>query len=66
MFLARLVDTMAEWISDNPELPGERERIIKDRILMARLDDAAANQEELAAIDRALREADGAAKNAGD
>ena len=66
MFLGRLVDTMAEWISDNPELPGERERIIKDRILMARLDDAAANQEELAAIDRALREADGAAKNAGD
>ena len=65
-FLARQIDTMAEWVTDNQEVPGERERIIKDRILMARLEDAAANQEELAAIDRALREADGAAKNAGD
>lgn len=66
MFLGRYIDTMSEWISDDPDTPGERERIIKDRILMARLEDAAANQEELAAIDRALREADGATKNAGD
>ncbi len=53
MFLARLVDTMAEWISDNPELPGERERIIKDRILMARLDGA--EEEELEMIEKALK-----------
>lgn len=66
MFLGRYIDTMSEWISDDPEVPGERERIIKDRILMARLEDAAANQEELAAIDRALGKADAAAKNAGD
>jgi hypothetical protein len=68
MFLARLVDTMAEWISDNPELPGERERIIKDRILMARLDDAAVSEEELTVIDRALQEAKrvAAGQDAGD
>lgn len=66
MFLGRLVDTMAEWISDDPEVPGERERIIKDRILMARLDDAAVSEEELRVIDRSLQEAAKAAQDAGD
>ena len=44
---------MAEWVADDPELPGERERIIKDRILMARLDGA--EEEELEMITKALQ-----------
>jgi len=53
MFLAQYIDTMAEWVTDDPELPGERERIIKDRILMARLDGA--EEEELELIEKALQ-----------
>jgi hypothetical protein len=65
MFLAQYIDTMAEWISDDPELPGERERIIKDRILMARLDGA--EEEELEMIEKALELASAArAGGAGD
>ena len=65
MFLAQYIDTMAEWIADDPELPGERERIIKDRILMARLDGA--EGEELEMIEKALKLASAArAGNAGD
>jgi len=55
MFLAQYIDTMAEWIADDPELPGERERIIKDRILMARLDGAEAAELEM--IEKALQSA---------
>ena len=55
MFLAQYIDTMAEWIADDPELPGERERIIKDRILMARLDGAEAAELEM--IEKALQPA---------
>jgi len=53
MFLAQYIDTMAEWVADDPELPGERERIIKDRILMARLDGA--EESELEMIEKALQ-----------
>ncbi len=53
MFLAQYIDTMAEWIADDPELPGERERIIKERILTARLDGA--EEEELELIEKALQ-----------
>lgn len=54
MYLARFIDTMADWVSDDEEIPGERERVIKDRILMARLEDAAVNQEELSVLEKAL------------
>lgn len=64
MFLARYIDTMSEWISDDPEVPGERERIIKDKLLMARLD-SAASDEEMRMINEALAQPK-AAKGAGE
>ncbi|MGE5593810.1 MAG: phage portal protein [Betaproteobacteria bacterium] len=53
-FLARYVETMNDYLSDDPEVPGERERIIKTRILMARLDDGELAEEEQKLIDKAL------------
>ncbi len=38
-FLAGYIETMNDYISDNPEIPGERERIMKTRLLMMRLED---------------------------
>lgn len=38
-FLAQYIDTMHDWISDDKEVPGERERIIKTKILNRRLED---------------------------
>lgn len=57
-FLAQYVDTMNEWLSDNPEIPGERERIIRTRILMNRLDDGDLAGMELDAIKKALESGD--------
>jgi hypothetical protein len=54
MFLAQYIDTMNDWLSDDPEVPGERERIIKTRILLARFDDGDLIDAELAAINTAL------------
>jgi hypothetical protein len=54
MFLAQYVDTMNEWLSDDPEVPGERERIIKTRILMNRMDDGDLAGQELDVILKAL------------
>ena len=39
-FLANYVPTMMAWISDDPETPGERERIIKTMLLRYRLEDS--------------------------
>jgi hypothetical protein len=38
-FLAKYVETMNDWMSDDPEIPGERERIVKTRLLLARLEE---------------------------
>ncbi len=54
MFLAQYIDTMNEWLSDDPEIPGEREKIIRTRLLMNRIDDADLIDAELDIIDRAL------------
>jgi hypothetical protein len=52
MFLARYIDTMNEYVSDDPEIPGERERIIATRKLLARLDDAEGLEAEGKAIEQ--------------
>ena len=56
MFFAQYVDTMNDWLSDDKEVPGERERIIKTKILMARLEDGDLIGDELEAIRNALDE----------
>ncbi|NPV80731.1 MAG: phage portal protein [Firmicutes bacterium] len=53
-FLAQYVETMNDYISDDPEVPGERERIIKTRILQARLEDGELAGTEQQLIDKAL------------
>ncbi len=53
-FLGQYVETMNEYLSDDPEVPGERERIIRTRILMARLEDGELAEEEQRLIEKAL------------
>lgn len=60
-FLARYIETMNDYVSDDPEIPGERERIIKTRILLARLEDGALVDEEKQLLDRELGAGGGAA-----
>lgn len=38
-FLAKYVDTANDWVSDDPEIPGERERIIKEKVMLNRVQD---------------------------
>jgi hypothetical protein len=51
-FLARYVDTMNDYESDDPEIPGERERILKTRLLLARLADGQLLDAEKRAIEQ--------------
>jgi hypothetical protein len=53
-FLAQYIDTMNDYISDNPEVPGERERIMKTRLLLMRLEDAQFLDEQKDEIDKEL------------
>lgn len=53
-FLKRYIDTMNDWISDDPEIPGERERILQTKIRLARMEDGQllnAEAEELKKIE---------------
>ncbi|EMT38120.1 Phage portal protein, SPP1 Gp6-like protein [Thermoanaerobacter thermohydrosulfuricus WC1] len=50
-FLKEYITTMRDFISDDPEVPGERERIIQDRIMQARLEDGQLLQDEKQIID---------------
>jgi hypothetical protein len=49
-FLKEYITTMHGFISDDPEVPGERERIIQDKILQARLEDTQGLLDEQQAI----------------
>ncbi|SFH21460.1 Phage portal protein, SPP1 Gp6-like [Desulfotomaculum arcticum] len=53
-FLKQFVNTMNDYISDDPEVPGERERIMKTRLLRQRLEDSQFLDEQKARIDREL------------
>ena len=53
-FLAQYIDTMSEYISDDPEVVGEREKIIKTKMLRYRLDDAIGLEEEKEEIDKEI------------
>lgn len=54
-FLAQYIDTMSEYVGDSPEVPGERERIIRTKLIMARLDDAELAAKELDEIEAMLK-----------
>jgi hypothetical protein len=47
---------MQEYASDDPELPGERERIIKSWIMRRRLEDAEGLKDQLEEIDKELED----------
>ena len=52
--LAQYIDTMQEYATDDPELPGERERIIKSWYLRSRLEDTEGLLDQLLDIEKAL------------
>lgn len=53
-FLAQYIDTMSEYVSDDPEIVGEREKIIKTKMLRYRLDDASGLEEEKNEINKEI------------
>ncbi|MGE5552838.1 MAG: phage portal protein [Betaproteobacteria bacterium] len=55
-FLRQYIGTMQEYVSDDPEIPGERERILKTRLLLARLEDGRILEEEEQALKAAGQE----------
>jgi hypothetical protein len=52
--LAQYIDTMKEYATDDPELPGERERIIKSWYLRSRLEDTEGLLDQLQDIEKVL------------
>lgn len=52
--LAQYIDTMKEYATDDPEIPGERERIIKSWYLRSRLEDTEGLLDQLQDIEKAL------------
>ena len=53
-FFKQYVSTMNDYISDDPEIPGERDRIMKTMLLRQRLEDAQFLDEQKAKIDKEL------------
>lgn len=53
--LAQYIDTMREYATDDPELPGERERIIKSWYLRSRLEDTEGLLDQLEDIEKMLK-----------
>ena len=53
--LAQYIDTMWEYATDDPELPGERERIIKSWYLRSRLEDTEGLLDQLEDIEKVLK-----------
>jgi len=54
--LAQYIDTMHEYATDDPEIPGERERIIKSWIMRRRLEDGEGLEEQRQEIERELED----------
>lgn len=53
-FLARYIETMNDFISDDPEIPGESERIMKTRLQQMRLEDSQFLEDQKKKIDKEL------------
>lgn len=52
--LKQYVDTMQDYVTDDPELPGERERIIRSWIMRRRLEDGEGLDQQRQEIEREL------------
>jgi len=52
--LQQYIDTMHEYVTDDPELPGERERIIRSWIMRRRLEDGEGLEKQKQAIEKEL------------
>ncbi len=52
--LKQYIDTMLDYVTDDPELPGERERIIKSWIMRQRLEDGQGLETQKQAINKEL------------
>jgi len=57
-FLAQHINTMNDYISDDPELPGERERIMKTRLMRMRLEDGQFLENQADEIDKEIEKVD--------
>lgn len=55
--LQQYIETMHEYVTDDPELPGERERIIRSWIVRRRLEDGEGLEEQQKEIERELENA---------
>nr|BDD48420.1 hypothetical protein 1 [Bacillales bacterium] len=53
-FLAQYIETMNDYISDDPEIPGERERIMNTRLMRMRLEDSQFLDKQKNQIDKIL------------
>ncbi len=52
--MAQYIDTMQEYATDDPTIPGERERIVKSWIMRRRLEDGEGLEEQRQEIEREL------------
>jgi hypothetical protein len=57
-FLGQYIDTMNDFISDNPEIIGERDRIMRTRLMNMRLEDSQFLEKQKKEIDKELFEED--------
>lgn len=55
-FLAQYIDTMEQYINDDPEIPGAREKIIRDKVRKNLLEDAELMDQEKNLIEEALKQ----------
>jgi len=53
-FLAQYIETMNDYVSDDPEIPGERERIVKTRLMLMRLEDSQFFEKQKQELDKEL------------
>lgn len=65
-FLAQYVETMNDYKSDDPEVVGEKDRIIQDGLRRSQLEDAELAEDELKMIEQVLAEVSKNKKRDGD
>lgn len=53
-FLAQYITTMRSYETENDKIPGEKDRIMKTRLMSMQLEDAQFNEEQLVLIDKIL------------
>ncbi|RDY70313.1 phage portal protein [Halobacillus trueperi] len=54
--LTKYIDTMNDFVTDDPEIPGEREKIMHTRLMNMRLEDSQFNESQVKEIDKILEQ----------